>query len=219
MWWMPADRSAPEERLTTIGSRQSLVGFSPDGRYATFNQMTTDGSRNDVWILPLQGERKPMPFLKSKFMESTGRFSPDGRWVVYCSDESGRAEVYVQPWPGPGPKIQISSEGGVDPIWSRNGTELYYRSGGKMMVVAVSTTPTMKASRPQVLWEGVYSEGMSSSCGMPGTTSANYDVTADGQRFLMVKDQDEGATTARMVVIVNFGEELKRLMSAARSKT
>jgi hypothetical protein len=119
--------------------------------------------------------------------------------------------VYVQPWPGPGPKIQISSEGGDDPIWSRDGKELFYRSGDKMMVVAVSLAGGFRAGKPRVLWEGSYSHGMSSSCGMPGATSANYDVTGDGQRFLMVKDLDQGAVSTRIVVVLNFAEELKRL--------
>jgi Tol biopolymer transport system component len=218
MWWMPADRSGPEERLTTVGARQSVVSFSPDGRYAAFNQMETDGSMTDVWMLPMTGDRTPRPFVKSKFMEGSGRFSPDGQWVAYCSNESGRAEVFVQPWPGPGPKIQISSEGGDDPIWSRNGRELFYRNGDKMTVVSVATQPTFRASKPQPLWEGHYSHGMSSSCGPPGTTSANYDVTGDGQRFLMVKDLDQDAISTRIVVVLNFAEELKRLTAAAKSK-
>ncbi|MCX6069420.1 MAG: hypothetical protein NTU91_00970, partial [Chloroflexi bacterium] len=190
MWWMPADRSGPEERLTTVGARQSLVAFSPDGRYATFNQMEVDGTRGDIWMLPMQGDRTPQPFVKSKFTEGSARFSPDGNWVAYCTDESGRNEVFVQPWPGPGPKIQVSSEGGTDPIFSRDGKELYYRNGNKMMVVAITAQPVFRASKPQLLWEGSYSHGMSASCGPPGTTEANYDVTSDGQRFLMVKDLD-----------------------------
>jgi serine/threonine-protein kinase len=212
MWWMPADRSGPEERLTTIGSRQSAVGFSPDGRYMTFNQMEP-GKGSDVWILPLVGERKPQPFVQSKFGEGSGRFSPDGKWVAYCSTESGRPEVYVQPWPGPGPKIQISAEGGSDPVWRRDGRELFYRVGDKMMAVAVTTQVGFKAAKPQLLWEGHYSHGMSSSCGPPGATSANYDVTNDGQRFLMVQDIDQDAVSTRVVVVLNFAQELKRLFA------
>jgi hypothetical protein len=211
MWWMPADRSGPEERLTMVGARQSLVSFSPDGRYATFNQMDTGGTRTDVWMLPMTGDRTPQPFVKSKFREGSARFSPDGKWVAYCTDESGRNEVFVQPWPGPGPKIQISSEGGTDPIFSRDGRELFYRNGDKMMVVTVSLAGGFQAGKPRLIWEGQYSHGMSSSCGMPGTTSANYDLTADGQRFLMVKDLDQDAVSTRIVVVLNFAEELKRL--------
>jgi serine/threonine-protein kinase len=231
MWWMPSDRSGPEERLTMVGARQSVVSFSPDGRYLAFNQMdmsslgmdsgdmgmmgssdpeTEDGGTG-IWILPMQGDRTPRPFVKSRFTQGSGRFSPDGKWVAYCSSESGRNEVFVQPWPGPGPKIQISSAGGTDPIWSRDSRELFYRNGDKMMAVFVTTQPTFRASKPQLLWEARYSHGMSSSCGPPGTTEGNYDVTADGRRFLMIKDLDEDAVSSRIVVVLNFAEELKKL--------
>ena len=101
-------------------------------------------------------------------------------------------------------------------IWSRDGRELFYRDGDKMMAVAVTTQPTVKASKPRTLWEGHYSHGMGSSCGMPGATSANYDVTSDGQRFLMVKDLDQDAVSTRIVVVLNFAEELKRLTAEAK---
>jgi hypothetical protein len=188
-----------------VGARQSAVSFSPDGRYLAFNQMSTgmDGmgmmgseggtmsGGTGIWMLPMQGDRTPQRFVTSTFVQGSGRFSPDGKWVAYCSNESGRNEIYVQPWPGPGPKVQFSSDGGTDPIWSRGSQELFYRNGERIMVVAVVTTPTFRASRPRVLWEGTYSHGMSSSCGPAGTTEGNYDVTGDGGRFLMIKDLDE----------------------------
>jgi roadblock/LC7 domain-containing protein len=224
MWWMPSDRSGPEERLTMVGARQSVVSFSPDGRYLAFNQMEMGGMGMEsgemammgpggtgVWILPMQGDRTPQRFAASKFIQGSGRFSPDGKWVAYCSNEAGRNEVFVQPWPGPGAKIQISSEGGTDPIWSRNSKELFYRNRDKMMVVAVATHPTFQASKPQLLWEARYSHGMSSSCGPPGTTEGNYDVTGDGRRFLMIRDLDEDAVSTPMVVVLNFAEEVKKL--------
>jgi serine/threonine-protein kinase len=123
----------------------------------------------------------------------------------------------VQAWPK-GSKFQISSEGGTDPIWSRDGKELFYRNGDQMMVVAVSLGGGFQAGKPRLLWEGPYSHGLSSSCGMPGAMSANYDVTSDGRRFLMVKDLDQDAVSTRIVVVLNFAEELKRLTAAGRSK-
>jgi serine/threonine-protein kinase len=211
MWWMPSDRSGPEERLTTIGERQSVVSFSPDNHYVAFNQMDTGSTGNDIWILPMAGDRNPQPFAKSRFSEGSARFSPDGKWVAYCTDEPGQNEVFVQLWPGPGPRIQVSSKGGSDPIWSRDGRELFYRHGDQMMVVAVTTQPALQVSKPQSLWEGHYSHGMSSSCGPAGTTEANYDITSDGQRFLMVKDVAQDSASTRIVVVLNFAEELKRL--------
>jgi len=234
MWWMPADRSSPEERLTTVGERQSLRSFTPDGRYALFEQMDVGGGGAKgtkgeatlgtaggihLWVLPMEGDRTPVRFRDTKFMEGAGRFSTDGKWVAYCSGETGKSEVFVQPWPGPGPRIQVSSDGGSDPVWSRDGEELFYRTDDRMMVVAVRTAPAFQAGKPRMLWEGHYSHGMSSSCGPPGgLVAANYDVSGDGQRFLMVKDADQDAISTRIVVVVNFAEELKQLMAEKNRK-
>jgi serine/threonine-protein kinase len=211
MWQMPWDRSRPEERLTLAGASQSAVSVSPDGRFLAFNQMEP-GTGSDVWMLPLKGDdRKPQPFVKSAFAEASPKFSPDGKWVAYCSNESGKPQAYVQPWPGPGPKLQLSSDGGMDPLWSRTTNEIFYRNEDKMMVVPVSTAGGLKAGKPSVLWGGHYSYGMSSSCGPPGVSSGNYDVSADGQRFLMVKDADQDVFSTNVIVAVNWVEELKRL--------
>jgi serine/threonine-protein kinase len=232
MWWMPSDRSGPEERLTMVGARQSVVSFSPDGRYLAFTQMEmggmgmeagemammgpggagTETGGTGIWILPMQGDRTPQRFASSKFIQGSGRFAPDGKWVAYCSnEEGGRNEVFVQPWPGPGPKIKVSSEGGTDPLWSRNGKELFYRNGDRMMAVAISLAGGFRTGKPQLLWKARYSHGMSSSCGPPGTTEGNYDVAGDGRRFLMIKDLDEDAQSTRIIVVLNFAEELKAL--------
>ena len=99
-------------------------------------------------MLPLEGERQPQPFLRTPFDEFAPMFSPDGRWLAYLSDESGRLEVYVQPYPGPGGKWQISTEGGAEPVWARDGQELFYRSinGDRMMAVEITTDPTFSAA-------------------------------------------------------------------------
>ena len=118
----------------------------------------------------------------------------------------------MQAFPGPGPKIQISNDGGTDPVWKRNGGELYYRNGDSMMAVAVFTSPTFTAGRPQELWKGHYTHGMSSSCGPPGATSSNYDVTTDGKRFLMIKDDDQDRAISRQfVVVIGWADELRRM--------
>ncbi len=231
MWWMPSDRSGPAERLTTVGARQSVVSFSPNGDYLAYTQMevgamgTMDAGHmgmmgspdamasggTGIWILPMRGDRTPQRFAASRFVQGSGRFSPDGRWVAYCANEGDGSQVYVQPWPGPGPKIKVSSEGGTDPIWSPKGGELFYRDRDRMMVVTVVTQPAFQASRPRVLWEGHYAHGMSSSCGPPGTSEGNYDVDGDGQRFLMIKDVDEDVVSTRIVVVLNFADELRAL--------
>jgi len=219
MWWMPADRSGPEERLTESGSLQSPASWSPDGKAVAFTQLSPP-ARADVWVLEMGGDRKPRPFAQSKFSEGAPRFSPDGKWIAYVSDETGRNEVYVQSYPGPGPKIQMSIDGGTDAAWAGRTGELFFRNGDKMMVVAVTLQPRFNAGKPRLLWTGHYSHGMSTSCGPPGTTSSNYDVTPDGQRFLMITDSEQDATPTQVNVVLNWVEEVKRLMgekTAARA--
>jgi serine/threonine-protein kinase len=215
MWWMAADRSGKPERLDPKGTRQSPVSFSPDGKFLAFDQKDPR-TQDDAWVLPLDGKDNPRPIAQSRFSEGSAKFSPDGRWVAYSSDESGRPEVYVQAFPGPGLKLQVSNDGGTDPVWRRSGGELYYRSRNKMMVVSATTSPEFRASAPKQLWEGKYAAGSGSSCGMPGVSSASYDVTADGQRFLMVRDDDVTVST-RIVVVLNFAEEV-RAKDRARSQ-
>jgi eukaryotic-like serine/threonine-protein kinase len=233
MWSMPADQSRQGERLTTVGARQSAVSVSPDGRYLAYNQMaeptpgsgmagggmaeegnggeSSMGTGTDIWILPLQGaDRTPRAFKQSTFDEASAKFSPDGKWVAYCTNRTGRSEVYVEPWPGPGMRIQLSSDGGTDPLFSRDGREIFYRNGDRMMIVPVTMGGQFSAGPPAVLWTGHYSLGLSSSCGPPGVSSANYDVSADGQRFLMIKDQDEDAGSTSLIVVLHWADELTR---------
>jgi Tol biopolymer transport system component len=240
MWSMPSDQSREGERVTTVGARQSAVSVSADGRFLAYNQMAEMPARgaaesggmesggempmstgSDIWILPLDGpDRTPRAFKTSIFDEASPKFSPDGKWIAYCSNRSNRSEVYVEAWPGPGMREQISSDGGTDPLFSRDGRELFYRSGDKLMVVPISTEGGLfKAGRPSVLWSAPYSHGMSSSCGPPGVSSANYDVSADGQRFLMVRDEAAEVSSASLVVILHWAHELvRRERESARAR-
>lgn len=213
LWSMRSDRSGTPERLDPAGTRQSPVSFSPDGQFLAFDQKDPE-TGDDAWVLPLHGTKTPQPVAHTRFGEGSTKFSPDGRWVAYSSDESGKPEVYVQAFPGPGLKVQISNDGGIDPVWRRSGGELFYRSRNKMMVVAVVTSPQFKASAPRQLWEGTYSQGIAASCGMPGVSSSNYDVTADGQRFLMVRDEDQSVSSTKIVVVLNWVEQLKAIERA-----
>jgi serine/threonine-protein kinase len=213
LWWMRSDRSGAAERLDPAGTRQSPVSFSPDGHFLAFDQKDPE-TRDDVWVLPLLGDSTPRPVARTRFGEGSMKFSPDGRWVAYSSDESGRPEVYVQAFPGPGLRVQISNDGGTDPVWRRSGGELFYRSGDRMMVVSVVTSPQFKASAPQQLWEATYARGSAASCGMPGVSSSNYDVTADGQRFLMVRDEDQSMASTKIVVVLNWVEQVKAIEQA-----
>jgi hypothetical protein len=110
----------------------------------------------------------------------------------------------VRPFPGPGGKWQISTEGGVEPVWARNGRELFYRNGDKMMAAAVETKPTFAAAKPQLLFERHYEAS-------PQSFLANYDVSPDGQRFLMVKAGEQESAATQINVVLNWADELRRL--------
>jgi eukaryotic-like serine/threonine-protein kinase len=200
IFWQLADGSGGRERLTSSEYTQFPISSSADGQLLAFVEVNP--TQRDISLLRL-GDRKVQPFLRTRFNETLPRFSPDGRWLAYISDESGRYEVYVQPYPGPGGKWQISTEGGTEPVWSRNGRELFYRSGDKMMAADVTTQPSFSAGTPKVLFERHYQ----------GTAvpTPNYDVSLDGQRFLMLKptEQSEAAPT-QINVVLNWFEELKQ---------
>ncbi len=205
-----ADRSRPAEHVPATGASQSAESYSPDGRAIAYTAMTP-GTPTRIAIVPLEGGA-PQPLDSTKYAQGSPKFSPDGHCLAYCSNESGRPEVYVQAVPRPGAKIQVSNDGGNDPVWRRDGGELFYRSGDRMMAVAVSTASGLSTGRPQELWKGHYSHGMSSSCGAPGLTSSNYDVTPDGRRFLMIEDADQDFNSSRQIVVVQgWANELSRL--------
>jgi Tol biopolymer transport system component len=201
IYWGLADGSSELERLTSSEYVPAPMSWSPDGQLLAFVEFNPT-TQHDIWVLRM-GDRKAQPFLRTRFDETEPRFSPDGRWLAYISDESGRYEIYVQPYPGPGGKWQISKEGGTQPVWNRNGRELFYRSGDKMMAVNVATQLGFSAGTPRMLCEGVYDSELG-----PIT---DYDVSPDGQRFLMVKPAErELAGPTQINVVLNWFEELKR---------
>ena len=203
LFWKPADGSGPKEQLTESGRFQVPSSWSPDGQVlAFFERHPTAGW--GIWVLPLQGERKPRPFLQNRFGERGAVFSPDGHWLAYISNESGRREVYVQAYPGAGGKWQISTEGGNGPVWAKNGRELFYRNGNKVMAVAITTKPTFRAGTPTLLFDGQYVQS--------GPGRADYDITTDGRRFLMVKEDKPREGPRQINVVLNWFEELKRLV-------
>jgi len=211
MWQMPADRSGPAAQLPGTGISQSAESWSPDGHSLAYTAITPEAGAH-IMIESLEGDHQSRPFAEIRAAAGSPKFSPDGRWLAYCSNESKRPQVYVQAFPGPGPKTQVSSDGGTDPVWKRSGGELYFRNGDKMMAVQVSTIPNFTAGQPRTLWEGHYSHGMSTSCGPPGATSSNYDVTADGQRFLMIKDEaPDTAISKQIIVVLGWSDEVNRL--------
>jgi Tol biopolymer transport system component len=199
LFWQLADGSGNAEPVATSEYRQGPSSWSPDGQLLAFIE-THPTSAQDIWVFRLS-DRKAEPFLRTPANEGGPAFSPDGHWLAYSSDDSGRLEVYVQPYPGPGEKWQISTDGGKEPVWNRNGRELFYRNGNRMMAVDVMTQPTFSAGKARLLFEGQY---RSTNLSLP-----RYDVTPDGQLFLLAK-QSERATAPQINIVLNWFEELKR---------
>jgi len=195
VFWRAADGTGAEEQLTKGENQQTPYSWSPDGKMLAFveNDPVTG---SDIWLLSVEGARKPQVFLRTSGNENDPQFSPDGRRLAYTSNESGRGEVYLQPFPGPGRKWQISTNGGSFPLWNPNGRELFYRNGDEMLAVDISTSPTFSAGKPRELFEApsLYPSG----------------VSPDGQRFLATQPVEPDLPATQINVVLNWFEELKQ---------
>lgn len=173
------DSTAGDDLLLASNDAKHAQAWSPDGQmlvYATYNPKT----RVDLWMLPLGGDRTPQPLVTSEASEEQAQISPDGRWFAYTSNESGRPEVYVQSFPKPGAKWQVSVGGGGDPRWRADGGELFYiAEDRRLMAVSVKATVTFGAAGPVPLFD----TGMRPHW---GEGRNHYDVSRDGQRFLLM---------------------------------
>ena len=201
VFWENADGSGTVQQLTNSQFLSEPTSWSPDGKLLAFSEQNTV-SRRDIWVLDMNGGRKAAPIIKTPADESVPRFSPDAHWIAYVSDESGRAEIYVQPYPTSGQKWQISTSGGREPVWSPSGSELFYREGKKMMVSDIKPAPSFSAAKPRVLFEGEY-EG-------PLASRPNFDISPDGKRFLMLQAVDHGQSSAEIKIVSNWFDEIKR---------
>jgi Tol biopolymer transport system component len=189
--------AAPELiRETTVNSHVTAIA----GNYAAV--MVNDPvTSNDLWLLNIDGQHDMQAFRHSSAAERQGSLSPDGRWITYASNESGRSEIYVEAVPGPGGRWQISSDGGEQPKWVRNGHEIVYRVGTKMMSVPVETKAGFQAGRTVELFEGKFDRG-----GAVG----GYDVTPDGQTFFMTRSEEANPTEIRVVMGLTFDRHTAR---------
>ena len=158
----------------------------------------------EVFVLSLDGEPSPRPLFTSPAYEGGAALSPDKRWLAYCSNESGRFEVYVRPFPDASRKLVVSTSGGNQPVWSRDGKELFYRNGSQMLAVPVRTGRDLDLGTPEVLFDQEFSFGGS------GTTFAQFDVAGDGRFLLFKRDTEPG----RLHVVLNWTAELTRLTQA-----
>jgi len=154
----------------------------------------------DVWQLHMT-DKEPTPWLKTDFVERAARFSPDGHWVTYVSNQTSNDEVWVRPFPGPGSPVRVSNNGGHDPVWSPDGTELFYDNGPELLSARVLEHQTdFRVDAPEVLFKGGFVQYADNA---PGT----FDVAPDG-RFLMIAPND-AAPASTIVVVANWFEELK----------
>jgi len=189
-----------EELLLQAEYDQVPMSWSPDGQYLAYCNRGVPGTGSDIWVLPLFGDRQPIRFLQTGFLEDGPQFSPDGRWIAYVSNESGRQEVYVAPFPGPGWKLQISTVGGSKPRWRQDGREIYYLAeenritavgfGQKGSTFEVGSATPLFPIRTQRL-------------------GSVYLVSPDGQRFL-VNTEFEEQVSSPLTLVLNWTADLKK---------
>ena len=207
LFWAAADNSGVIEPLTDSRATQFPSSITPDGEIVVFGQQAEDGPGRDLYAVSLAADYRVQMLQGTEHNESKGAVSPDGRWLAYDFGVSGQSEIYVRSFPDDsGPGRVVSSGGGSSPLWSRDGRELFYESENRLMVLSVQTEPTFDVGRPQVLIDGPY---------FFGGSIRPYDISLDGQRFLMMKPiGSEGgeAGAPQLHAIVNWFEELQRLV-------
>jgi hypothetical protein len=203
------DGTSPLRRLTTSEFNQELGSLTPDGRTLAFIEERPQ-TQLDIMVLDMVsgGVR---PFLDSPFLENYPEISPDGRWIAYASDETGRSEVYVRPFPGPGAKHQVSNQGGGQPLWSKNMGRLFYRWDDQAWAADVRIAGGFSTGKPRLLFDRPgYSQG---------APSRSWDLSPDGRRFLMVKlERREPAPVTEMILVENWFQELERLIPGAKKR-
>ena len=213
IWWRAADGTGAAERLTTSKDAQFVTGTTPDGAAITFHEITPAMGR-DLGQVAVDATRRVTPLLQTNFDERNGVVSPDGRWLAYDSNSSGSFEIYVRPFPRVGGgQWQVSTSGGARPLWARSGKELFFAGadGALLSVPVEASGATWHAATPRRILEGRYYTG-------GGTISRTYDVSLDGERFLMIKapGTDRGAAPPALILVQHWDEELKRLVPAGR---
>ncbi len=196
LWWQPADGSANARMLREDPNPIREGVFTPDGQAVMYRVDTPDNNR-DIYLLPLTGDQKPVPFLVNINDDKEPRVSPDGKWVAYVSNESGREEVYVRALSGAGGRTPVSTGGGGEPLWERNGKRLFYRAGSKVMAATIATLPALAVTGRATLFEGPFATDL---------YHPNYDAAPDGS-FVMIRPVEENRN---LVMVVNWIQELRQ---------
>ena len=205
LFWTQIFQRGPAERLASSQNVQVPGSWSRDGRMLAFVEHESRNGR-DVWLMTLDGDRARRPFLNSPFDESAPRFSPDGRWIAYVSNESGRTEVYLRSVDDPARKQPVSNNGGTEPVWARGGRELFYREGDRMMAVSLAASGAdLRAAGPHALFQGEFAKWT--------IDAANYDVMPDDQHFLMVRAEEQASAQASLHVLMNWFDAIAPALS------
>jgi Tol biopolymer transport system component len=210
VWMIASDGGKGTARqLTKLTGSVDVDSWSPDGRVLGVHHHRPDGGMNILMVRTDTENSQPETFVENEVGSEGATFSPDGRHVAYMARDTGQGEIYIRSYPNPGGRRTVSVGGGREPVWGRSG-ELFYRNlrGDRMMVVDVTTEPSLKVGKPQELFARQY--GFNPS----GSPRALYDVTHDGQRFLMLSTMGQSSEEQagnRFIIVQNWGEELKRL--------
>jgi serine/threonine-protein kinase len=207
LFWQAADGTGSPERLTESPNYQRPSAVLPDGMRVLFWEAPRK-TATDVMMLTLDKDRRVRPLIQGPLVDRNAEVSPDGRWLAYESNDSGQPQVFVRPFPDVDrEKIQVSTAGGVQPLWAGNGRELFYIApGDELMSVPVKLGNSWTAGTPARLIDAPYFRG-------GGNDSRMYDVSPDGKRFLMIKPEVSASQpAARIVVVQHWLEELKRLV-------
>jgi Tol biopolymer transport system component len=210
--WKAADGTGGDEKLGSVPGRTVIPwSWSSDGKILV--TLGYGGATNfDIGSLSMEGEHKWKPLLQEKYVELQPKISPDGRWMAYRSNESGKNEIYVRPFPDINKgRWQVSTSGGDTPLWSPNGRELFYRNGDSVMAVTVEAGQTFKCGKPEPLFRGTYTPESPTGAMHP------WDISPDGKRFLMMKELGSVSAEAgprKINIVLNWFEELKQRVSA-----
>ena len=198
-----ADGSGSEELIWKLEKHGHLRDWTPDGR-ALILELADPVRSYDIWRLDLSETPAATAFIETQFNERCSRLSPDGRWLAYVSDESGRDEVYIQSFPQSGSRIQVSTSGGDQPVWSRHGSKLFFRGNGAIQEITFQPGSPPSVSKARSLFPDSFESPQAGS-------HTGYDVFPDG-RFLMIQAGSQSDSASEIVVVVNWTEELKRLI-------
>ena len=192
--------SADPEQLTSGVEWDLGPAVSPDGRVLMFSTQR-QAAQWDLVSMSFERPGEPKPFLATSSLETNPRFSPDGRWIAYESDESGSRQIHVRPYPGPGPSVRISTDGGWTPLWSHDGTEIIYQKPKEIWSVAVTANVQFKTSEPKLLFKEPFM--------LDSPWDNSVDISADGTRFLMVRKPPEANPERRLVYVPNWSDEVR----------